>query len=199
MKTREITPGVWVAASSSCTGPLTPADRSAARGAPVWRARQLLAGRALLRSLLAQVAPQAADAAVTAGDNGKPALDRFPGLGISISHDETRTAVSVASGRLVGVDIQIPPNRVDPALLRRCAHRYADRLDRLPPSVRSTLFTEIWTVQEACVKTTGSGIGGRPWSIDVPPHREDGSWRGLRWHKVRGLADVPVACAWEGD
>ncbi|MFJ8593537.1 4'-phosphopantetheinyl transferase family protein [Streptomyces sp. NPDC093598] len=197
MKVREIGPGVWAAVSSACAGPLTPADRAAARGAPPWRARQLLGGRALLRALLTRVAPQAADATLIADGNGKPALDRWPGVGISISHDETYTAVSVASGRRVGIDIQVPPRQVAPSLLRRCAARYADRLDRLPPSVRSTVFTEIWTVQEACVKTTGSGIGGRPWRIDVPPDTDAGSWRGLRWHKVRDLADVPVACAWE--
>lgn len=196
MNVREIGPGVWAAVGDVSTARVTPADRAAARGAPPCRVRQLLAGRALLRTLLAQVAPRAAAAPVIASRNGKPALQGWPHLGISISHDETYTAVSAADGHRVGIDIQVPPPHVGRSLLRRCAGGHTDRLDGLRESERNTLFTEIWTVQEACVKSDGSGIGGLPWTIDVPPHIDDGTWRGVRWHKVRGLADVPVACAW---
>lgn len=197
MRIREVGPGVWGAVGTGFTERLTAADQAAARDVPDWRARQLLEGRALLRTLLAQVAPPAATAVVIAGHNGKPALRGWPRLGISVSHDETHTAVGVALGRRVGIDIQVPPHRVGPSLLRRCAPRHADKLGRLPAPVRNTLFTEIWTVQEACVKTDGSGLGGRPWTIDVPPHTDHGTWRGTRWRKVRDLTTVPMACAWE--
>ncbi|MGV9289091.1 4'-phosphopantetheinyl transferase family protein [Streptomyces sp. NPDC003719] len=197
MKVLEIGPGVWVATGEASAGRLSPADRDAALGRPDWRARQLLDGRALLRSLLAEVAPDSAGAPVVAGRNGKPVLAGRSRPGVSISHDGTHTVVAVAPGRLVGVDVQVPPRHVGRSMVLRCAAPYADRLDRMPAPLRHTVFTEIWTVQEACVKTDGTGIGGRPWSIDVPPHLDHGDWRGLRWHKVRELIDVPVACAWE--
>ncbi|WFE41160.1 4'-phosphopantetheinyl transferase superfamily protein [Micromonospora sp. WMMD998] len=226
MRTREIVSGVWVAVGIepasrrtpfgvATTGPgrpdaagptstgavglgaVTPADRLAARGAPPWRARQILAGRALLRALLARVAPEAVDARVVASGNGKPALVGWPRLGVSVSHDGGRLAVGVASGRRIGVDVQAPPDPVAEPLLRRCAAPHLDRLAQLPRRQRDTAFAEIWTVQEACVKVDGSGIGGLPWTIDVPPDTDTGRWRGRRWQKVRGLTDLPVACAWD--
>ncbi|MFJ3440719.1 4'-phosphopantetheinyl transferase family protein [Streptomyces sp. NPDC086081] len=197
MRVLEAGPGVWVATGEAPAGRLTPADLATARGLPAWRAREVLAGRALLRGLLARVAPDAAAEPVVPGPNGKPLLAGRPRPGISISHDGEHTVVAVAPGRRVGVDVQVPPRHVGHAMVRRCAAPYATHLARMPEPLRHTVFTEIWTVQEACVKTEGTGIGGRPWSIDVPPHLDQGDWRGLRWRKVRDLIDVPVACAWE--
>ncbi|MFF4397088.1 4'-phosphopantetheinyl transferase family protein [Streptomyces sp. NPDC001480] len=197
MRVLEISPGVWVATGEASTGRLTPADLAAARGRPAWRARQILQGRELLRGLLAEVAPESADEPVAAGHNGKPFLAGRTRPGISISHDGEHSVVAVAPGRRVGVDVQVPPHHVGQAMVRRCAAPYTNHLLGMPAPLRHTVFTEIWTVQEACVKTDGTGIGGRPWSIDVPPHLDHGDWRGLRWRKVRDLIDVPVACAWE--
>lgn len=211
MRVREIAPGVWAASGTPgteggtsrtndgapCTDGVTAADRAAAHGAPPWRVQQLLSGRALLRALLSQVLPEAATARVLAGPNGKPFLDGWPRIGISVSHDEEHLAVCVAADRRVGVDVQVPPDRVGARLLRRCAHRHLDGLTRLPSPRRDTVFAEIWTVQEACVKAEGSGIGGLPWTIDVAPHADRGSWQGLQWRKVRDLADAPMACAWD--
>jgi 4'-phosphopantetheinyl transferase len=53
----------------------------------------------------------------------------------------------------------------------------------------------VWSVQEACVKATGSGLSGRPWSIDVPPGRGRGRWRAYRWVSFRGQSAVPLSCA----
>ncbi|WP_439945757.1 4'-phosphopantetheinyl transferase family protein [Streptomyces sp. BBFR109] len=197
MRVLEIVSGVWTAAGTASADRLTPADLAAARGRPAWRAHETLAGRALLRALLAEVAPAAAGEPVVAGPNGKPVLAGPGRPGVSVSHDGEHTVVAVAPGRRVGVDVQVPPPHVGRAMVRRCAAPYADRLYRMPAPLRHTVFTEIWTVQEACVKTDGTGIGGRPWSIDVPPHLDRGDWRNLRWRKVRDLIDVPVACAWE--
>ncbi|GHH45296.1 4'-phosphopantetheinyl transferase family protein [Streptomyces candidus] len=197
MRVREIGPAVWAASGTPRTEEVTAADRIAVRGAAPWRAQQLLGGRALLRALLSQVLPQAAGAPVVAGPNGKPFLHGRPRLGISISHDDEHLAVCVGADRRVGVDIQLPPDRVGARLLRRCARGHLEALAGLSPRRRDTVFAEIWTVQEACVKADGSGIGGLPWTIDVPPHADRGSWQGLQWRKVRGLADAPMACAWD--
>ncbi|MEU3853743.1 4'-phosphopantetheinyl transferase superfamily protein [Streptomyces sp. NPDC029554] len=197
MKVLETGPGVWVATGEAAGGRLTPADLATARGRPPWRARQILAGRALLRDLLAEVAPGDAGEPVVAGRNGKPVLAGRCRTGVSISHDGDHTVVAVAPGRRVGVDVQVPPPHVGDSMVRRCAARYTTHLHRLPETLRHTVFTEIWTVQEACVKAEGTGIGGLPWTIDVPPCLDHGDWRALRWRKVRELIDVPVACAWE--
>ncbi|WBB78724.1 4'-phosphopantetheinyl transferase superfamily protein [Micromonospora sp. WMMD882] len=198
MRAREVHPQVWVAVGAETVDePVTPADRLAARGTPPWRTRQLLGGRALLRALLARVAPAAADAPLVAAGNGKPVLAGWPRLGVNLSHDGGHVAVCVATDRRVGVDVQTPPEPVSEPLLRRCAARHLTGLARLPERQRARAFAEIWTVQEACVKVDGAGIGGLPWTIDVPPDADTGRWHGRRWHKVRDLADVPVACAWD--
>ncbi|MGC5287769.1 4'-phosphopantetheinyl transferase family protein [Micromonospora sp. DT231] len=198
MRAREVGPGVWAAAGGVTTDGTTRADRSAAQAMAPWRARQFLGGRALLRSLLAEVVPPVAGADLVPGPNGKPVLAGWPDVGVSISHDEEYVAVGVAAGRRVGVDVQTPPDPVPASMLRRCARRHLDELAVLPPRRRDRVFTEIWAVQEACVKVDGSGIGGRPWRIDVPPDEDEGDWRGVRWRKLPDLADPPVACAWDG-
>ncbi|MEW2376557.1 4'-phosphopantetheinyl transferase superfamily protein [Micromonospora sp. NPDC047812] len=82
------------------------------------------------------------------------------------------------------------------ALLRRCcAPTVRAALDRLPGPARVREFAWIWTVQEACVKATGAGLGGRPWAIPVPSGRRTGRWADLRWVSLRGHSRVPASVA----
>ncbi|WP_197289698.1 4'-phosphopantetheinyl transferase family protein [Saccharothrix sp. NRRL B-16348] len=188
---------VWVRVAEGHTGPPHPADARAAVGMPPWRAREFLAGRGVLRDLLAAVAPWARDAEVTPTGAGKPVLAGVPGVGVSVSHDGGAVAAAVALRRAVGVDLQRPPAELPAGVVRRCLRERAAELDRLPEAERAVEFARVWTVQEACVKAEGTGLAGLPWAIDVPARPVTGRWRHFRWVVLRDAVDVPLSCAFE--
>ncbi|MGP2436201.1 4'-phosphopantetheinyl transferase family protein [Streptomyces sp. JW3] len=195
----EAEPQVWVATGrvdGKPAGRPHPGDLAVACGLPDWRAREFLAGRALLRALLAVVRPAAAGAAVSAGRNGKPFLAGHPSLGVSVSHDGPSVAVCVGAGRAVGIDVQHPPEQADDVLVRRCAAGHRDHFATLAPAGRGTELAWIWTAQEACVKAVGSGLSGRPWTIDVPPGGLRGTWHDVHWRSLREVSAVPLSYAW---
>jgi 4'-phosphopantetheinyl transferase len=190
-----VAPGVWVDYTRRPTASAHPADVRAASGLPRWRRREMLAGRALLRALLADVAPAAAGAELVPAVNGKPVLGGWPRVGVSVSHDRDAVAAAVALDRPVGVDVQLPPDRISDLVIRRCLRERAADLIALPPANRATEFAWVWSVQESCVKADGSGMSGRPWAIDVPLRPRSGWWRDLTWIALRDHTDVPVSCA----
>ncbi|GAB7046423.1 hypothetical protein JCM9534A_15490 [Catenuloplanes indicus JCM 9534] len=196
-----MTPGVFVATAHGYaaivdTAPAHSVDHPDVAGLPAWRALERLAGRALLRRLLAVVEPAVAGVALVAAANGKPALAGHPGIGVNISHDDGTVAACVGLGRAVGVDVQSPPAEAGDGLVRRCAPTHAARLRALEPAARASALAWIWTVQEACVKATGAGLAGRPWAVEVPLDAHGGRWRHLRWHRLPDLSDTPLSCAW---
>ncbi|MGW2640678.1 4'-phosphopantetheinyl transferase family protein [Streptomyces sp. NPDC001348] len=193
----EAAPGLWVALADGCPprGHLTERDLADAAALPPVRAAERLAARRALRGLLAARFPAARDADVVYRAHGRPALAGWPGIGISVSHDGDAVAACAALGRAVGLDVQHAPPSVADALLRRCARDRAEVLTRLPPGQRAQEFAWLWTVQEACVKAAGTGLAGRPWSIDVPLPATRGTWGPYRWISLRGRATVPLSIA----
>ena len=197
MNVHEVAAGVWVAYRPAARPARPPAqDVVQAARRPRARAREFLAGRALLRDLLRATGAAGADLPVVAGENGKPRLAGAPSVGITISHDGGHVAAAVAVDREVGVDLQMPPRHVSAAMIRRCAPRDAHALMALPPAALGWEFAWIWTAQEACVKADGSGVGGRPWTVDVPLGTASGGWRGTSWRCLRLQAPYPISCAW---
>ncbi|MEU1010746.1 4'-phosphopantetheinyl transferase superfamily protein [Streptomyces sp. NPDC005890] len=172
-----------------------PADRTAADGLPPARAAERLAGRAALRELLRLTRPELADAPVVTDPRGKPWLAGHPEAGISVSHDGGTVAAALALRGPVGVDVQHAPLAAAPGMVRRCLGRHAPSLDRLRPAQRARELAWVWSAQEACVKAAGSGLSGRPWTIDVPAGRTRGRWREYRWVSFRGQSDTPLSCA----
>ncbi|NBH07026.1 4'-phosphopantetheinyl transferase superfamily protein, partial [Amycolatopsis sp. SID8362] len=71
----------------------------------------------------------------------------------------------------------------------------APAVTALPRARRAREFAWVWTVQEACVKAAGTGLGGRPWSIDVRPGALSGRWGGFTWLSLRTRSPVPLSCA----
>ncbi|MFJ4877318.1 4'-phosphopantetheinyl transferase family protein [Streptomyces sp. NPDC088745] len=199
----EAATGVWVAWTRAAAPSTHPADLADVGGRPRWRRRQSLAARGLLRALLAEVCPAAQDVPLIAGARGRPLLEGLPGLGISLSHDAADdtgggdlVAAAVAPGRRVGVDVQLPPGPdLSPGLVRRCLRARAAELSALPADRRALEFAWVWTVQEACVKADGTGIAGRPWSLDVPVRPGTGTVGDLTWIALRHLSVHPVSCA----
>lgn len=198
MNVFEIVPQVW-AVSGRVTAPPGghPHDLTAAAGMAAWRAEEFLAGRALLRRLLAEVTPGAESLRVVPGANGKPALPDRPDLAISIAHDEGHFAACVGVGRAVGIDVQQPTEHLAPAVVRRCVRAGHEAVNALPPAERSREFAWIWTAQEACVKAEGSGLAGGPWTVDVSPGQTTGTWKGFKWRGLRDTFETPLSCAWE--
>jgi 4'-phosphopantetheinyl transferase len=199
----EVSPGVWVA-SATRTGlgdpPVHAGDLAEAGTRPRWRRGEFLAGRHLLRRLLRRVRPGLAALPVRTDPAGKPRLDPggAPDLalpGITISHDEDRIAAAVCAHGDVGVDVQLPPERLTDSAVRRCLGPHAPEVTALPRARRAKEFAWVWTVQEACVKAAGTGMAGRPWSIDVPPGATSGRWGGFAWLSLRARSQVPLSCA----
>ncbi|MFF0630231.1 hypothetical protein [Streptomyces sp. NPDC004296] len=166
--------------------------------AGVQRYRQSDAVRVLLRQLMAEVAPEAADAPLARTPAGAPVVEAHPDVRISLSHDGNWVAAAVARGRAVGVDVQVPVGGSGGRLVRRCAGRYAGLLEVLPSRRLDTEIAWVWSVQEACVKARGVGLQGRPWALDVPPFTASGRFGSLCWRSLRGSAPVPLAVAYEG-
>lgn len=198
MNVIEIVPQVW-AVSDRLTAPPGghPDDVAAAVGMAGWRAEEFLAGRTLLRRLLAEVAPGSEDLRVAPGPNGKPGLPDQADLAISIAHDAGHFAACVGVGRAVGIDVQQPAKHLAPGVVRRCVRAGHEAVNALPPAERSREFAWIWTTQEACVKAEGSGLAGGPWTVDVTPGQTTGTWKGFAWRSLRDTSDTPLSCAWE--
>jgi 4'-phosphopantetheinyl transferase len=176
--------------------PCDPADAEGAAPLAPWRAREFLAARALLRSVLAELEPAAHGARIATRPGGQPFLPQWPQLAVSLSHDGT--LVGAAAGRCarVGVDVQAPPAATHPGLLRRCLREHLRLLDPLDARARADVLARVWSVQEACVKADGTGIAGRPWAIDVPPGGRTGRWNDITWLSLPDLWPAPAAVAW---
>lgn len=196
-----LAPADAVLAAPSTVERLHPDEyRSAATMAP-WRAREHLAGRALLRLLLAEVADEEnAHAPVFPEPAGRPRLPASPDTGVSVSHSGPYTAAAVGVGLDVGVDVQAP-RPPSPAMVRRCcAPGTAARLAAMAPERAARAFARIWTVQEACVKARGTGLSGAPWRVRAEPEGRAGAWGTLDWRRPPrpAAADaemVALACA----
>ena len=155
--------------------------------------------RNLLRRLLADVAGVVAAAEpVAARTGGQPFLPRRPGIAVSLSHSGGWVAAAVSEIGAVGIDVQAP-EPASPALLRRCCRAETRRrLSLLPGPERDLEFAWLWTAQEACVKATGEGLAGRPWTVPVTPGQREGVWRDVRWRTLRDRCTVPLSCAYLG-
>ncbi|MFI9048302.1 4'-phosphopantetheinyl transferase family protein [Streptomyces sp. NPDC053427] len=170
-------------------------DLRRAAALPDRRAREFLAGRGLLRDTLGALRPALADADITTDPRGKPWLHGHPDVGISVSHSQGAIAVGVAAGRALGVDVQRPGTSVTASFARRLLHEHARRIAALPPERAAEEVAWVWTAQEACVKASGAGFAGRPWTIDVPPGARSGHWGDYRWISLRDRSPLPLSCA----
>ncbi|WP_369147681.1 4'-phosphopantetheinyl transferase superfamily protein [Streptomyces sp. R44] len=202
-------PGVVVAlapvdavlATPAAVWRLRPEEYRSAAGMAAWRAREHLAGRALLRLLLAEVAGEEdARAPVVPEPAGRPRLPGSPDTGVSISHSGPYAAAAVATGLDVGVDAQVPRPPLAALLRRCCAPGTAAHLANLPPERAALAFARIWSVQEACVKARGTGLSGAPWRVRVDPGSQAGTsgalhWRRPPWHDAADAEPVALACA----
>ncbi|MGW4213734.1 4'-phosphopantetheinyl transferase family protein [Lentzea sp. NPDC004789] len=198
MTTIEVSPGVVCAVRRTdrvlADLPVAASDRAAASGLPPWRAEEYLAARTLLRTLLADTG-RPHDGPIAHHGSGRPWLPGLPGVGVSLSHSAGWVAAAVSPGRAVGVDVQVPVGVSAQVIARCCAAADAAGLAALPEDVRALEFAWVWSAQEACVKATGEGLGGLPWTVPVAPGQPGGSWNQVDWVALREHSAVPFSCA----
>lgn len=99
------------------------------------------------------------DTTIAVGEKGKPFFLYNQGLHFSISHTKDHIAFAIDT-RSVGIDIE-QQRPYKPALVSRFFHsdEYAF-IDSLLPEQQAEAFTRLWTLKEAAVKCTGTGISG---------------------------------------
>jgi 4'-phosphopantetheinyl transferase len=128
--------------------------------------RRWLVTRGAVRALLAgYLGIDAREVALRSDRSGKPRLDGDAGdLRFNVSHAGDAVAVAVASGREVGVDIELRDAAldIDPILRHLFPADEAARLLALAPSARRAAFFRSWSRREAWVKADGAGLRRRP-------------------------------------
>ena len=123
--------------------------------------RRFVAGRARLRSLLAEHLgrdPRLLE--FVQNEYGKPRLAQAPSVHFSLSHSEDLAFLAVSDTLEVGADIEQvrPINHLD--LARRYFHPNETAAIERPPDADDQLrnFFHIWTLKEAVVKALGKGL-----------------------------------------
>jgi 4'-phosphopantetheinyl transferase len=99
---------------------------------------------------------------LTHGEYGRPALadTHDQSLGFNWSHSGSHALIAIGRGVSPGVDLE--RLRMRPRALEIAARYFSDdeaaALAALPPSVRPTVFLEMWTAKEAVLKALGRGL-----------------------------------------
>lgn len=89
------------------------------------------------------------------GEHGKPTLQEFPDIHFNMSHCKAGIAVAI-SDQPIGIDIECM-GRYSESLARYCMSDNEMELMINAPDTDEQ-FTRLWTMKEALVKLTGSGI-----------------------------------------
>jgi 4'-phosphopantetheinyl transferase len=127
------------------------------------RRAQFVAGRWLLRTLLAQAhGGRPPDWALSAPDAGPPAVQGHAGIHLALSHSGGWVAAALAAVP-VGVDIEAParPRDLDGLAALCCDEAERALLLEEAPGQRETRFYEIWTAKEAWIKQHGEQLAPR--------------------------------------
>jgi 4'-phosphopantetheinyl transferase len=137
---------------------------------------------------------------------GKPYINQIGAPRFSIAHCETLVACAVSAEFEVGIDVE-PLTRVAPiefatAYFAEPEHRW---IQTLPPSDRERGFLRLWTLKEAFVKATGTGLSQplNHFSFEFEPLRvrfhdarlgSSSGWS-FEQHEINGSI---LALAWNG-
>lgn len=137
------------------------------------------------------------DADYAYGKNGKPYLRDRQNLFFSLSHSEHHLVCAVADTE-IGVDIE-PVSTLRPAVMRRCFTR--EEQEWIGDD--ATRFSRLWTMKEAYMKWTGSGLSVPANEILLPLPPQDGpdlgnrcAWTLLELHHIpiTVCTGQPMAC-----
>jgi 4'-phosphopantetheinyl transferase len=99
---------------------------------------------------------------------GKPEL-QGSAFRVSLAHSGEVALVAIASGRDIGVDVELFRPGTDSWALssHALAHSERARLKALPAGQRSGAFLSMWTRKEALLKAVGVGLAVDPQLIEL--------------------------------
>jgi phosphopantetheinyl transferase len=84
---------------------------------------------------------------------------KFSELDFSISHSGTISSIAVARGRIVGIDLEVESDAINPLEMGDYIHPIEARaLRMLHPAQRRSSFFRLWTLKEAYSKFLGTGL-----------------------------------------
>lgn len=132
--------------------------------------RRYIAGRGLLRALLAERASvDPAELEIAVGPHGKPRLASHHHVTFNVSHSGDLALFAFTSGCEVGVDVE-HLRAVDPIRLSETcfSEREQTELLHLAPHRRLGAFFDGWVRKEAVVKADGRGLAMPLDSFSVP-------------------------------
>lgn len=120
------------------------------------RRSAFVAGRVTARDMLGPWGHPAP--AIEVDRFGRPHVTGRPEIRLAISHSRGVTAVAIACGRALGLDLEVVPQEPgwQPPLEALDAFE-RDWLERRPPASRLEDFFALWTLKEAIVKAGGLG------------------------------------------
>ncbi|MDB5466760.1 MAG: phosphopantetheinyl transferase [Phenylobacterium sp.] len=184
-------------------GDLTHDEARRARAAVTPAARRrFIAGRALLRRLLALRTGQSPAAVrLTYGARGKPAAEGA-GLAFNLSHAGSWLLIAIAASGDIGVDVEdrlplLEAMALAPRILTGDEQR---RLAMAPPRRKASLVQRHLVLKEAMMKARGHGLALDPRTISVDRDGSGGQWAEgagvvFHWRLDRG---AQAAAAWAG-
>ena len=159
------------------------------------RRLNIAAGGLLLYAMRESGLPD--DTVVARTENGKPYAPEYPGFCFSLSHSGLWAACAVGSEDL-GADIQRIVS-VKRQVQERClAAAELVWLDGLPEAERDAAFCRLWSLKEAYLKATGSGLLDYPSLVQVVDEQGSISCCGYKFREypIPGYA-AAVCCRQE--
>jgi 4'-phosphopantetheinyl transferase len=136
--------------------------------------RRWIAGRAVLRSLLAQILEtDPASVRLRRGVRGRPQLDDESAVDFNVSHTGDTALIAIATGirdgTRIGIDIEREDRRVNTDGLARkfLTLREQAEIAPLTSDIRRQRFLRLWTCKEAMSKATGDALSAPFRYIDV--------------------------------
>jgi 4'-phosphopantetheinyl transferase len=167
---------VWLAFESLLDDPATAErftasmsddERSRERRLVVDPARRLhLLARGVQREVLSSYLPgtSARELQFTSGATGRPTLAPpfdASGLDFNLAHTPGLVALAITRGASVGIDVEIHDKKVPLEVARRYFSPVeVEALEALPALARPRRFLRLWTLKEAYLKATGTGLAG---------------------------------------
>jgi len=124
-----------------------------------------LLARGVQRTMLSRLCPGVAprEWRFDRSEAGRPSLSRAHSLDVDFNLAHTRGLVVMAAGRgvKVGIDVERFERRRSLEIARRYfSAREIAALEALPADEQPRRFVELWTLKEAYLKATGSGLAG---------------------------------------
>jgi 4'-phosphopantetheinyl transferase len=170
--------------------------------------RRFVAGRSALRIVLGAALGRAPhEVPIVYGELGKPQLDGGSHLSFNLAHHAGTAVIALSTGGSIGVDIEtVRPH----TSVTGIAERFFDRgetelIARLRDEPRDAAFLRCWTVREAVLKATGTGLSGSiravavstapptPVRLSAVPLLEPRDWSVHELSLIRGRLRVAVA------